>query len=72
MQISQCKLLVFLDLAETGISGKIPYNLGELKNLKTLTLQISLVSFHVKLVIARPWRNYLFAKTIFLERFRMN
>ncbi|KAL7262912.1 hypothetical protein ACSBR1_001141 [Camellia fascicularis] len=49
MQISQCKLVVFLDLAETGISGKIPYNLGELKNLKTLTLQISLVSFHVKL-----------------------
>ncbi|KAM3759416.1 hypothetical protein ACB098_01G118200 [Castanea mollissima] len=38
MLISNCKRLVFLGLSDTGISGQIPSGLGELKNLKTLSV----------------------------------
>ncbi|CAI9115672.1 OLC1v1016645C6 [Oldenlandia corymbosa var. corymbosa] len=38
MQISNCKQLTFFGLAETGISGQIPGSIGELKNLRTLSV----------------------------------
>uniref|UniRef100_A0A5B7AEN5 Putative LRR receptor-like serine/threonine-protein kinase RCH1 n=1 Tax=Davidia involucrata TaxID=16924 RepID=A0A5B7AEN5_DAVIN len=38
MQISNCKALVFLGLAATGISGQIPQSLGELNNLQTFSV----------------------------------
>ncbi|XP_043688109.1 LRR receptor-like serine/threonine-protein kinase RGI2 [Telopea speciosissima] len=37
-EISNCKGLMFLGLADTGVSGQIPYGIGELKNLRTLSV----------------------------------
>ncbi|EYU17424.1 hypothetical protein MIMGU_mgv1a000670mg [Erythranthe guttata] len=37
-QLSNCKKLQFLGLADTGITGEIPRSFGELKNLVTLSV----------------------------------
>ncbi|CAH2049766.1 unnamed protein product [Thlaspi arvense] len=70
MQISNCRELGFLGLADTGISGQIPYSLGELQNLKTLSVYTANLTGEIPPEIGNcsAWRTYLFMEIKFLNQ----